>query len=184
MSYQCLEKCGEYLVAARDSNIDLFRLDDGSLLSTWSCPSIQDSLQNGKRLEDSTKALAPEQSKAAVAVVVESSAPPAKRRKLSTEEDETRPDAEEESQEKYKEPEKGKEQKKKQKKNNRANAASSSRENPVVIALAVTTDAKHVMVITGEDKSIRVLEVLKQDRVPTLKQLSHRPVFSPISLQP
>ena len=95
-------------------------------------------------------------------ITIDSSLHPAKRRKLSASEPvESRQEE--------------KEGKKKQ--NNRSDAVLSGLEAPAVIALAATKDCHHVIVVTGEDKSIRVLEIAQEGGEFRLKQLSQRYVF-------
>jgi hypothetical protein len=37
--YQCLQMCGSVLLAATSSRVDSFSIDDGSRLSSWTCPT-------------------------------------------------------------------------------------------------------------------------------------------------
>ncbi|KAH8591307.1 hypothetical protein B0O99DRAFT_519576 [Bisporella sp. PMI_857] len=154
MPYQCLKKCGDILIAARGSSIDSFSLKDHSLLSTWRCPSTQSS----KSLEPAKDTPAPvsQDSSASVEIVTEQSTPPAKRRKLSTSG-----------------PEKPNQQNGKRQ-NNRLEYVSSGLEAPAVIALAVTRNGKHVIAVTGEDKSIRVFENAFKDSKHELIEISQR----------
>lgn len=172
MPYQCMEKCGNFLVAARGSNIDLFSLSDGSFLSTWQCPAIQ-APQKAKTatVETKPKLENQESQTSSVETVVDTTAPPAKRRKLSNEEGQ-----DEKSVKGAKEEVTGakKQTKKEKKQNNRSESVTSGLDAPAVIALAVTSDSQHVIAITGEDKSIRVFSVISQDGNTRLDHLSHR----------
>jgi tRNA (guanine-N(7)-)-methyltransferase subunit TRM82 len=164
-----MEKCGNFLVAARGSNIDLFSLTVGSFLSTWQCPSHQNSPKAKPAVQEAKPKLENEDSKSSsVDIIVEASSPPAKRRKLSDEDEQ-----DENSVNGQKEDNKGG-NKKNKKQNNRSESVASGLEAPAVIALTVTSDAAHVIVITGEDKSIRVFSVISQDGVAQLQQLSQR----------
>ncbi|CZR50589.1 related to tRNA (guanine-N(7)-)-methyltransferase subunit trm82 [Phialocephala subalpina] len=161
MPYQCMTRCGDILVAARGSSIDSFRFQDGSLLSTWKPPSSQDG-QGSKAPEtvaEITTKLDSRNSESSVEIALDAASPPAKKRKLSK------------SEESPGHPER-KNGKKKQ--NNRASALSSGLETLAVIILASTTDGRHVIAVTGEDKSIRVFENVVKDGTQELKQLSQR----------
>lgn len=104
---------------------------------------------------------------------MEEDGPPAKKRKLSSENIEAKngetsastPNTKQEQQD-------GK--KKKQKQNNRSEAVASGLQAPAVIALAATKDGKHVIAVTGEDKSIRVFESIEEGGSHKLQQLSQR----------
>jgi tRNA (guanine-N(7)-)-methyltransferase subunit TRM82 len=158
-------KCGNVLVAARGSSLDSFDIFDGSLLSTWSYPSSQ-GVGNGQPVptEVTTKLATQNSESSSVEIIVDAASPPAKKRKLSASEP---ADAKQHS----------KEGKKKQ--NNRSDAVASGLEAPAVIALAVTNGGQHVIAVTGEDKTIRVFENIREDGVYRLRQLSQRQVISP-----
>ncbi|KAE8441619.1 hypothetical protein EG329_004628 [Mollisiaceae sp. DMI_Dod_QoI] len=160
--YQCMTKCGDILVAARGSSIDSFRLQDGSLLSTWRCPSTQNSQDckaSGGAREISTKLVPQTSESSSIEIALDAASPPAKKRKLSQ-------PGEKPGQS---EPKIGK-----HRPNNRSAAVANILEAPAVIALASTTDGRHVIAVTGEDKSIRVFENVVRDGVQQLKQLSQR----------
>lgn len=161
MPYQCMTSCGNILVAARGSSIDAFKLQDGSLLSTWTDPQGQ-SNQDSKKLDlaagDTTK-LATQTSKSSIDIALDAASPPAaKKRKLSA------------GNQSAVQPE-DKEGKRKQ--NNRSSAIASGLNTPAVTVLVSTTDGKHVIAVTGEDKCIRVFEN-SMEGVHQLKQLSKR----------
>ncbi|KAH8676880.1 hypothetical protein BGZ60DRAFT_526302 [Tricladium varicosporioides] len=179
MPYQCLEKCGKFLVAARGSNIDLFNVEDGSFIFTWS--SVPAVVHGGNLpAGDEAAQLQHEVSQlSSVNIKVDASPPPAKRRKLSGNEDEkseTKGENTEkvdpESKGESKENEKTEKKQKKQKQNNRSET--SGFESPSIIALATTNDAKHVVAITGEDKAIRVFEIIETEGVVEVRQISQR----------
>lgn len=166
MPYQCMTRCGDILVAARGSSIDSFKLEDGLLLSTWNCPSSQHS-QDGKtpngELDLTTKVATIQTSESSlVEIALDISSPPAKKRKLSQSGQVPT----------LVEPKDGK-----KKQNNRSAAVASGLEAPAVTVLASTTDGKHVIAVTGEDKSIRVFEHVFIDGAHQLKQLSQRYVI-------
>ncbi|CAL3964108.1 unnamed protein product [Diplocarpon coronariae] len=172
MPYQCMVTCGDGLVAARGSSIDSFNLQSGSLLSTWTCPASQESKkESDSPAQSSEKHEASSTHPEIAEVLVEETGPPSKKRKLSND------------------PEKGhqspapKDQKldqkrgnkeRKQKQNYRSVAVSTGLETPAVIALAATTDGRHVIAVTGEDKSIRVFDRIEEGGVQKLQQISQR----------
>ncbi len=160
MPYQCVVKLGNIVVAARGSSVDSFTLPEGSFLSTWSSSTLQEEA-NEKSEAKPTPIL--QNSESSSVNVTLDAAPPIKKRRLSKVSGE---------EEKVDEKEPAKEGKKK--KNNRSDAVVSGLEAPAIIALAVTKDGKHVVAVTGEDKSIRVLESVSDDGKQSLKQLSLR----------
>ncbi|TVY39124.1 tRNA (guanine-N(7)-)-methyltransferase non-catalytic subunit [Lachnellula occidentalis] len=174
MPYQCIERCGNLLVAARGSNIELFNLSDGSFISTWKCPTTQGTLKAKPPVKGTTPKLESQDSKSSsVDITIEASSPPTKRRKLSGGDDQDKNSTKD-----PKEDQKGgqKPTKKEKKLNYRLDAVASGLEAPAVIALAVTSDAQHVIAITGEDKSVRVFSLTSQDGLTHLNELSQRQV--------
>lgn len=157
MAYQCMVQCGNLLIAARGSSIDLFQ--NGALLSTWKCPSIQGSGKPQPPPEVTARLATQNSVSSSVEITIHSSSPPAKKRKLSASESASAKAV-------------SKEGKKKQK--NRSDAVLSGLEAPAVVALAVTRGCSHVIAVTGEDKSIRVFELAQENGVRQLKQLSQR----------
>lgn len=151
--YQCLQRSGDVLVAARGSLVDTFSLINGSYLSTWSsAPKSNLVLTNA--------------SEAA------SGSPPAKRRKVSIDGDNTtelasngiNKSANQQAGKQTKQPYKS-----------RAECASTGLENPAVVCTATSEDGQYVVLVTAEDKSVRVLEkVLKHDGERTLEEISIR----------
>src|SRR4051812_48877083 len=84
MPYQCLKQCGNLLVAARGSSIDIFDIKDGSYLSTWKSP-IPESTEISTQAGVDTKGGDPEQKSETSSpdIVLDAATPPAKRRKIS-----------------------------------------------------------------------------------------------------
>jgi tRNA (guanine-N(7)-)-methyltransferase subunit TRM82 len=183
MPYQCITERGNLLVAARDSNIDLFNLEDGSHLSTWAFPSSEKVQDPKSVVEEQPKTLATQESQSSsVDIIINSNSPPAKRRKLSSGEAEKQETPIKESEQELasnsnvtvqKNGINGKQQKK-QKQNNRSVAISTGLEPPAIIALTVSDDEKHVVAVTGEDKCIRVFEVVNEEEKVKLVQISER----------
>lgn len=178
MPYQCLEKCGEFLVAARDSSIDLFNLSNGEYISSWSCPLTQTPAKGKPNGGESSKKQEVKESPLVVDEV-DASAPPAKRRKIETEDEKKTEEKVEEKPEpkvenKVVNENGGKKQQKKQKQNHRTDSIATGLEPPSVIALAVAKNAQYVVAITGEDKCIRVFEVITKDGKAILNHLSQR----------
>jgi tRNA (guanine-N(7)-)-methyltransferase subunit TRM82 len=167
MPYQCLKRCGKFLVAARGSSIDTFN-EEGSLLSTLNRLSAEDLKIASPVAERTPASLETQESEFTIDFVPESS-PPAKRRKLSNaSEGGSAPTSTKENGTK-------KEQNGAKKGNKRSEAVVSGLEMPAVILLAATEDGRHVIAVTGEDKSIRVFEnTVDGDRKQFLKQLSQR----------
>ena len=163
MPYQRLQRSGNVLIAARGSSIDTFDLSNGSFLSSWST--------------------APETVNApthSTPNALESSSPPSKRRKVVDEEDVA--DSEPTGQLSAKISTNGNgngvakaEKKKQQNQKSRAESASSGLEYPAVTCLAASSDGKHVVAVTAEDKSVRVLEHVKNESGKQgLRQISIR----------
>ena len=159
--YQCIEKAGKFLVAARGSSIDLFSLDDLSLLSTWEFPHAE-----GLSTKDETQSTAKNHSINMLETPALDPEPPhtspaAKRRKLS---DESSTQAIEAG-----------ERKAMRKPNSRSDSMASGLEDPAVVTLASTRGGQHVIAVTGEDKTIRVFEIAVEKNGKTyLKSLSQR----------
>lgn len=166
-----MARLGNVLIAARGSSIDSLNISDGSLLSTWTSPApIPQETTNGKTeapvAEQKTNLTPPpslqKSESSSVNITLDASgSPPAKKRRLSKDEERQR------SKEIGQNPPK-------KKQNNRSDAVASGLEAPAVIALAVTRDGKHVVAVTGEDKSIRVFQNVSENSQHELQQLSHR----------
>jgi tRNA (guanine-N(7)-)-methyltransferase subunit TRM82 len=161
--YQCLQKSRNLLVAARGSSIDLFSLEDHSLLSTWKCPTAHES--SAKEAGELTTQKPPPKDSDAPALPVPDVSPPpppAKRRKLSDGGDPQKP---------------LNEGKAKKKSNNRSESVASGLDAPAIITLTVTRAGHHVIATTGDDKTIRVFEIVaKEDGKHHLKSVSQRSV--------
>jgi tRNA (guanine-N(7)-)-methyltransferase subunit TRM82 len=160
--YQCLKKYETTLIAARGSSIDLFNLEDHLLLSTWKCPSEPEP-EPGFSLSvpETSMKPAPQESKSNADIIsnTDASTPQAKRRKLSNAAHSP----------------KTSETNGQRKANNRSDAVASGLQAPAVIALAVARGGKHVIAVTGEDKSIRVFEdVSGPNGGHQLQQISQR----------
>jgi tRNA (guanine-N(7)-)-methyltransferase subunit TRM82 len=161
--YQCLEIAGNLLVAARGSSIDLFSLEDQSLLSTWKYPSAPTS-STRESSQQITQELPGSNSEAPAlpALDVSSQSPPAKRRKLSDGGEPQNPCDE---------------GKWKKKSNHRSDSMAAGLDAPAIITLAVAREGQHVIAATGEDKCIWVFEiVIKEDGMHYLKSVSQRSV--------
>jgi tRNA (guanine-N(7)-)-methyltransferase subunit TRM82 len=170
LPYQSIKRCGKVLVAARGSSIDTFNLEVGSLLSALTVSSTQDPKTANSSSEKAQNTLQSQMLRSSEDVVLQSS-PPAKRRKLSAAEEDGS------AQESNQKNGSRKEEKGSKKCNKRLDAVASGLETPAVILLAATGDGRHVIAVTGEDKSIRVF----QHDLGELEQLSQRsvtPIFS------
>jgi len=152
-------KCGSTVITARGSSIDSFNLRDGSLLSTWTCPTPNGTGKSQTIAQEvSTKVASQTSDPSSVEITLDASVPVKKRKLSASEPGGAKPVS--------------KEGKKKQ--NNRSGAVASGLEAPAVISLAVTKVGCHVIAVTGEDKSIRVFENVEKDGVHQLDQLSQR----------
>ncbi|KAA8570485.1 hypothetical protein EYC84_002758 [Monilinia fructicola] len=147
--YQCLKQCGNYLIAARGSSIDTFDIRNGSYLSTWKSP-VPESMKKSKTSGEETQTKSEEQN-------LEASTPPAKRRKLSVGE---------ETDEKTVVVQQVK-------KKAKSNPPPKIIEPSPITALTITRDLQHVIAVTGEDKTIRVL-AWDNTAGKGLKQISDR----------
>ncbi|RKF84115.1 tRNA -methyltransferase non-catalytic subunit trm82 [Golovinomyces cichoracearum] len=155
MPYQAIEAIGNLLFAARGSSIDLIDTKNATILSTWTCPPthsqnhhIASEVESG---EGSFNNLGEKNE----------NSPPVKKRKLSSEKNNL-------SDKNLKEAEvlestDGK---------NKGDAYHV--ESPTVSILTSTLSGKHIIIVTGEDKSIRVLEKVGEDQSQKLVQLSQR----------
>ncbi|RYP93494.1 hypothetical protein DL770_000378 [Monosporascus sp. CRB-9-2] len=156
--YQCLSTLGEstILCGSKGTNIYTFDIASYTLLSSWSHPF---SRKGGLKVDtDEAENSGGE----------ESGQPPSKKRKVdSNSEDKTGDEAPEKPAE---EPEaaNGKHQGKKRKPKQ---PASRLQEQPFVILITATSDGKHVVAVTGTDKTVWVFE---HDGKGGLKELSQR----------
>jgi tRNA (guanine-N(7)-)-methyltransferase subunit TRM82 len=142
--YQCLQTCGDVLIAASGSRLDSFSTKDGSLLSSWTAEHGQNG--SGAPVEaDHKQDVVVNVDQSAEGVDSQSSRP-AKRRRLSN-------DAED-----------------KQTANGAPQATASPASNPRFSALAATSDGRHVIAVTMGDKTIRVFEHDGQGRLGCLSQ--------------
>ncbi len=142
-AYQCLHKCGDILIAASISRLDSFSLEDGSRLSSWTYPTPgngqKDKQTTLPRSEGNLNLLETQHS---LMDAAHDNGPPAKRRKLSGSDDgQIVADGHFES-----------------KKIKQSDAVARRLEAPAFMALTSTKDGKHVIAVTGEDKSISVYE--------------------------
>jgi tRNA (guanine-N(7)-)-methyltransferase subunit TRM82 len=147
--YHLLKACGNFIFAAQGSNIHSF---NSALehISTWKYPVKQGDEPSGQATE-------PQDSPAL-------EGPPTKRRKVEDGQDPASNGHATESangQGKTKSVEK---------------YAHPAHEKPFIQELYVTTDGRHLVAITGSDKTIWVFE---HDGAGNLKQLSQRQVFTP-----
>jgi tRNA (guanine-N(7)-)-methyltransferase subunit TRM82 len=156
LPYQCVQKCGGVFVAATVSRIDTFDIENGSWLSSWNCPAAPiDKYKTEDKTEDDGRIVeAPAQSDFPDSNILESGPPPKKRRLSAGD------NAKETTTSKA------------NGHNPKAIAAAKQRQRaPAIVTLKCTKDGNHVIAVTGEDKSIRVLE---HDGKGQLRQLSQR----------
>ncbi|KFY45025.1 hypothetical protein V494_01197 [Pseudogymnoascus sp. VKM F-4513 (FW-928)] len=144
-AYQCVEVVGEYLVGASAHKLQTFNLCDGSQVSSWACPdqlnkaaltSQSEAANDGDELQGSGTPT--------VEVAGSDSNQPAKRRKLSD------PSNEESSSV-------SKASKGERPRPCSQRTATNASLYPNIVALTSSNDGKYVIIVTGEDKTIRVL---------------------------
>ena len=165
MPYQRLAISGNHLIAARESSIDSFSLQDGSLSYTWCCPFLGEDSKDKSKIEPHEFPL---RSGIHISEVepeythkLESGPSPAKKRRLSS----TAP------------PTGLGESKQAKTRNTKFDSGRIGLGAPFLIALAVTKDDQYVVTVTGEDKSVRVLKqtyMTGKEGQSFLKQISVR----------
>ncbi|KFA61450.1 hypothetical protein S40285_03437 [Stachybotrys chlorohalonatus IBT 40285] len=176
---------GDVLFAARGGKIHTFNLQDGSHISTWHHPDVELVANAIKELEEAGKQDAP----AADLVIVptpDSDEPPAKRQRLTDDEaasaaEGTAPVPPSDVQESGAQPDAGGTKgqgEKKNKKNKKTKQGGEKKttvsrvpDRPVITHLVGTSDGKHLVVITGHDKTIWVFD---HDGKGNISQFSKR----------
>ena len=166
LPFQCVLASSEVLFAARGSDLHTFNISNGSYISSWRHPTGNKAdaktkdTEKGNEAPVSAAALSqgsPEQEQG----------PPAKRVRLE--------DTPESTQEQSQENSKNGETKGNGKKSNRrAEAVSGPLEFPLIHYLTATTDGRHIVAVSAQDKTIWVFE---HDLQGYIKQLSQR--YSP-----
>lgn len=157
--YQCMESTSSFLFAASGSWIYVFSLENGSRLASGECKPLGVQWETpftqlpGKEAMDKEEEV-PEPKRS-------DSSPPAKKRRLS---DDGGSQAKPESPQEMERSQRSKVIKE----------AGVNLEAPFITAMAVTASGQHVVVVTGEDKSIRVFEKTLKDGSFTLEQISCR----------
>jgi len=160
--FQCLEICSlvgtsdvQVIIAAAGSHIYSYSLNTGSLLATWPPSQIEGESEIRENTREGKQAISERQEVISGSVDLNGDIePPGKRRKLSAPGEPSDSTSAEIVVE-------------------RAIKVSASRviSRPAVIKLATTSDGRHVIAVTGDNKCIRVFKLL-QDGV--LQQLSER----------
>ena len=159
--YQCLEVVGNFLVAASGNELNTFNFSTGDQVSSLAVPApVIDTKASQKADKEAEKVVLDVTPDSEVTPEAGSDNPPAKRRKIS---DDEKKDVEAEEK-----PEDAKITGKKGLVSNRPTSDRSAAPN--FIALASTKDGRHVIGVTGEDKSVRVFE----HENGLLKQISER----------
>ncbi len=152
--YQRLHVCGNVLVAARGGSIDTFSISEGTYISTWKHKHapFRDA---ARELEAGHAGGEP--------------SPAAKRRRVDDDDDDDDgADPQGSLPASSKEP--GRQRPKKGPMNN-TGAVQEDLIDPVVTVLEGTADGRYVVAVTGQDKTVRVLE---HDGRGVLRQLSER----------
>ncbi|KAH8815073.1 guanine-N(7)--methyltransferase subunit trm82 [Xylogone sp. PMI_703] len=140
LPYQCLQICGNVLVAARGASIDILSLETGMLLSTWNYKESTNAGPSTLENDDSAAALTKDE---ANKTTLDDASPQAKRRRLSSSRSDIRIS-------------KGQDERKPVP--DLSSSTLSKASSPTIINMTGTRNGKHLVVVTGEDKAIRVLE--------------------------
>ncbi|CAK7203663.1 tRNA (guanine-N(7)-)-methyltransferase non-catalytic subunit trm82 [Sporothrix eucalyptigena] len=172
-----LKVCGNVLVAARGASIHTFNITDGSHIAAWRVPQPADKAEEAQQAEEKAE----DKTNDVAEAEGDDDVPPSKRRRVD-ESDNT--DAQQGQQpEQSKETQgngsnNGSSQKKKNKKPKAKTTAAPQRtaalrtaDLPVVSLLEATDDGRHLVVMMGHDKTLRVLA---HDLQGHLTQLSAR----------
>jgi len=168
--YQRLRTGGNVLVAAQAARIHTFSLRDGSHLGSWSHPKAASSktAPEGENGAGSAVSAVENQENGAEERQVSS----AKRRKIEAGDGPGGEEPEAQASEATGQGAQGAKTKNyKGKKHNHAGAKETRAEPPIVTALELSPDSRHVVAVTGQDKTIWVLA---HDDNGTLTQLSTR----------
>lgn len=174
-----LKVCGSILVAARGASIHTFNIADGSHIAAWRVPQPAD--EEDKQESESV----PEPAKDAGEAEDCEDVPPSKRRRLDETEDKdnTNDQQPQQPQQQHNANSNGNANQKKKKNKPKAKqapadstkaqkvAALRTADLPVVSILEATTDGRHLVVMMGHDKTLRVLA---HDLQGYLTQLSVR----------
>jgi len=164
--FQCLEACGSILVAARGGSIYTFSSDDGHHISAWSHPSSKSQAAASENeikpdLETTASTIQDDPDQA--------SEPASKRRKFDSGAEAKGDDGSTET------AEAGGSQKGKNNKNKGGTGSNHAVSNmPMIICMKTTPDGQYIVAVTGQDKTVWVLE---HDGAGNLKQLSERSVY-------
>ncbi|POS87637.1 hypothetical protein EPUL_000264 [Erysiphe pulchra] len=156
MPYQAIETVGDLLIAARGPHLDLIDLSSTTLIFSWKSPLA--SKQNQPEL--CNKTTLEQQPEIPNDTAEPKNSPPAKKIKLT--------------QSKTSEVNTSFKSKKSESGCPKDEDISSSIDSPNISLLTITKDGKHVVIVTREDKSIRVLEIIGKGQSRELIQLSQR----------
>lgn len=156
---------GDILFAARSGRIHTFRLADGKIIASWQHPDaekVSNAVESNK-----TSALVNEASTTTEVDTPQDDAsePPAKRQKTTAEEDVSQ------SKPNYTAQDGGPKKGRRQKGKNKEGVVSRVPDRPMVTHLTSTADGKHVLAVTGHDKTIWIFE---HDGEGHLTQISQR----------
>lgn len=145
-AYQCVEVVGEYLVCASAHKLQTFNLCNASQVSSWTCPDQLNKTALASQSEPTNDEDGLQGSSApSIEVAGSDSNQPAKRRKLSD-------PSNDEPSSVSKAPKGEKPRACSQR------TATNTSIYPNIVALTSSNDGKYVIIVTGEDKTIRVLQ--------------------------
>lgn len=144
-AYQCVEVIGEFVIAASAHTLQTFNLSNGSQISQWACPAQLNKTALATQSEPTNDEDGLQGSGAlSIEVTGSDSNQPAKRRKLSD------PSNEESSSV-------GRAPKGEKPRACSQRTTTKTSIYPNIVALTSSNDGKYVIIVTGEDKTIRVL---------------------------
>ncbi|OLN88750.1 tRNA (guanine-N(7)-)-methyltransferase non-catalytic subunit trm82 [Colletotrichum chlorophyti] len=185
--YNCLQPSGNVIFAARGGKIHSFSLQDGSHISTWKHPDVEKVTAAATSVPKTEILLSPSELTPS-SPANKDSEPPAKRQKTGNGDEDEKETKDSEEQKDgdamaVDELEKPEQQKRDRRKGNkrRQNNREGQQHNhgvfarvpdyPVITIMTATSDGRHLLAISGHDKSLWVFE---HDGKGQLKELSQR----------
>jgi tRNA (guanine-N(7)-)-methyltransferase subunit TRM82 len=178
LPYNCLQVCGNVLLAARGGSIHSFNIVDGSYIASWKHPDEDHFLaaaQAADSLDAENGGSTPASHSQPDLDLIEQ--PPAKRQRLTSNVDEDTPEVSilEASEAQNEEEDAIKDTKRKngpqRKRWKHRTAISNVPDRPIVSLMVATQDNGHIVAVTSHDKAILVFE---HDGDGHLKELSKR----------
>ncbi|RKF65833.1 tRNA -methyltransferase non-catalytic subunit trm82 [Erysiphe neolycopersici] len=157
MPYQVIVTVGDLLIAARGPHLDLINLSSTTLIFSWKPPPASSKQNQPELCTETTIEQRPEISND---TAEPENSPPVKKIKLT--------------QSKTSEVDASFKSKKSESDHPKNENIPSSIDSPNISLLKITKDGKHIVLVTREDKSIRVLEIIGTGQSRKINQLSQR----------